>query len=233
MKLIDEVVFNYDGLVPAIIQDVENGQVLMLGYMNREALQKSLETGITHFWSRSRNKIWMKGETSGHIQEIKEIAVDCDGDALLIKVKQVEAACHNGYRSCFYRICSEKGEEFRIEDQRVFEPEEVYNNTDTNNRKCDIIYIKESILQELYGVINDRKQHPKEGSYTCYLFREGIDKILKKVGEETSEVIIAAKNRVKDEVVYEVSDLFYHILVLLVEQGITLDEIYGELRKRR
>ena len=115
----------------------------------------------------------------------------------------------------------------------MFEPEEVYNNTATNNRKCDIIYIKESILQELYGVINDRKQHPKEGSYTCYLFREGIDKILKKVGEETSEVIIAAKNRVKDEVVYEVSDLFYHILVLLVEQGITLDEIYGELRKRR
>ena len=234
MKIIDEVVFNSDGLVPAIIQDVENGQVLMLGYMNREALEKSLETGITHFWSRSRQKIWMKGETSGHIQEIQEIAIDCDSDALLFRVKQVKAACHNGYRSCFYRSFSKKGEPLKAVQERVFEPEQVYSDTTgTKTNEYDIINNIGTLLQVLYQVIESRKCHPKEGSYTCYLFQKGLDKILKKIGEESSEVIIAAKNRVNDEVIYEVSDLLYHILVLLVEQGISLDDIHDEMRRRR
>jgi phosphoribosyl-ATP pyrophosphohydrolase/phosphoribosyl-AMP cyclohydrolase len=229
----DEVKFNNDGLIPAIIQDYENGQVLMLGYMNREALEKSLETGITHYWSRSRKKIWMKGETSGHIQQIEEIAVDCDGDALLVRVKQVKAACHNGYRSCFYRIVSDNDGVLKVDQEKLFDPEDVYSNTGQNLKNRDIINNIGAILQELYDVIDSRKRYPKEGSYTCYLFEEGIDKILKKVGEESSEVIIAAKNRDKGEVVYEVSDLLYHILVLLVEQGISLGDIHDELRKRR
>lgn len=249
--LMDEVRFNNEGLIPAIIQDEDSGQVLMLGYMNREALEKSLETGKTHFWSRSRRKIWMKGETSGHFQEIKKVAIDCDGDALLFKVKQVKAACHTGYRSCFYRIANTAENSWTIKGERVFIPEEVY--VDLNNDKCnkttdeaasnvegksyekkeDKAIDKAAILQELYDVIVDRKRHPREGSYTCYLFEKGIDKILKKIGEESAEVIIAAKNRVKSEVVYEVGDLLYHLLVVLVEQGVSLDEIYDELKRRR
>ncbi|MDN5277576.1 MAG: phosphoribosyl-AMP cyclohydrolase / phosphoribosyl-ATP pyrophosphohydrolase [Clostridiales bacterium] len=251
--LIDQVRFNSDGLVPAIIQDENTGEVLMLGYMNRQALKKSLETGITHFWSRTRRRIWMKGETSGHIQKIKEVFIDCDGDALLFKVEQVKAACHAGYKSCFYRAADKANGTWIVKGERVFIPEEVYADVKKNDEyKTDGIAgqsttetyeksseeqnranEKASILQELYDVIVDRKLHPREGSYTCYLFEKGIDKILKKVGEESSEVIIAAKNRVKSEVVYEVSDLLYHLLVVLVEQGISLEEVYDELKRRR
>jgi len=252
-SLIDQVRFNSDGLIPAIIQDEDTGEVLMLGYMNRDALKKSLETGITHFWSRTRRKIWMKGETSGHIQKIKEAFIDCDGDALLFKVEQVKAACHTGYKSCFYRAADKASGTWIVEGERVFIPEEVYANVKnygqhkmdgTNERTClgkdekscggrTFTNREASVLHELYDVIVDRKLHPKEGSYTCYLFEKGIDKILKKVGEESTEVIIAAKNRVKSEVIYEVGDLIYHLLVVLVEQGISLEEIYDELKRRR
>ncbi len=219
MDLLEQLKFDEKGLLPAIVQDVESGEVLMLAYMNKDAVEKSLETGRTHFWSRSRQKLWMKGESSGHIQVIQEAYFDCDKDALLLKVKQTTAACHTGNYSCFFNKIDEN---YGIieENNQVFSPEEVYSND-------------AAILQELYQVVVGRKENPKEGSYTNYLFEKGLDKILKKVGEESAEVIIASKNRSREEVTYEVSDLFYHIIVLLVEQGVSLEEIYSELRKRR
>ena len=218
-NLLEHIKFDKNGLIPAIIQDAENGQVLMLGYMNREAVEKSLQTGRTHFWSRSRNKLWMKGESSGHIQTIKEAYFDCDKDALLFKVKQTRAACHTGHYSCFFnKISDDCG--IIENDEPVFQPKNVYSDN-------------AAILKELYEVVSDRRIHPKEGSYTNYLFEKGLDKILKKVGEESAEVIIASKNGSKDEITYETADLIYHLIVLLVEQGVTLDDIYKELRKRR
>lgn len=216
----EEIKFDKTGLIPAIIQDCETLEVLMVAYMNEEALKLSLQTGRTHFWSRSRQKIWMKGETSGHVQEIVDISLDCDGDAILFKVKQVNAACHTGNRSCFYRQIDKGDLSLKKKDNKVFELKEVYKD-------------KASILQDVYNIIVDRKKNPKEGSYTNYLFEKGIDKILKKVGEESAEVIIAAKNKVEEEVIYEVADLLYHLLVMLVEQGIELDRIYDELHNRR
>ncbi|MFY9178008.1 MAG: bifunctional phosphoribosyl-AMP cyclohydrolase/phosphoribosyl-ATP diphosphatase HisIE [Caldicoprobacterales bacterium] len=210
-----DIKYNEDGLVPAIIQDANNGQVLMLAYMNSESLAKTIETGITHFWSRSRQELWQKGQTSGNIQKITDIYFDCDKDAVLIKVKQQGNACHTGNKSCFYR----KVQGDRLESS----PDSVYGNS----------YNTSIILQKVYDTIMDRKKHPKENSYTCYLFDKGIDKILKKVGEETAEVIIASKNNSKYEVIYEISDLIYHLLVLLVDQDISLDAIYNELAKRR
>jgi phosphoribosyl-ATP pyrophosphohydrolase/phosphoribosyl-AMP cyclohydrolase len=213
----DNIKFDERGLIPAIIQDYQSGQVLMMAYMNRESLQKTLDTGKTWFYSRSRQKLWMKGEESGHIQAVKEILYDCDQDALLVKVEQTGAACHTGHYSCFYR------------DINGNEKEEVIIDTDK-------VYTSKSgpgILYELYDVISDRREKMPEGSYTAYLFDKGIDKILKKVGEENAEVIIAAKNREKSEVVYEVSDLIYHLLVLLVEQGVELGDIFTELKSRR
>ena len=216
---LEQLVFDRDGLIPAIIQDAESGEVLMLAYMNREAVEKTLETGMTHFWSRGRQKLWRKGETSGHIQTIVEKYYDCDNDTLLFKVKQTGAACHTGHYSCFYnKIDEDRG--IIEKDGKVFDPSEVYPN-------------KAAILKELYDVVTDRRDHPKEGSYTNYLFDKGLDKILKKIGEESAEVIIASKNRSREEVTYEVSDLVYHLMVLLVDQGVTLDDIYAELKKRR
>jgi phosphoribosyl-ATP pyrophosphohydrolase/phosphoribosyl-AMP cyclohydrolase len=228
---LEELKFDKDGLIPAIIQDAESGEVLMQAYMNREALEKSLETGRTHFWSRSRQKLWMKGETSGHIQTIVEKYFDCDSDALLFKVKQTEAACHTGHFSCFFNQISENCDIIE-KGEKVFDPAEVYQAADVYQTAV-VDRNDASILKELYGIVVDRRDHPKEGSYTNYLFTKGLDKILKKVGEESAEVIIASKNRSKEEVTYEVSDLIYHLMVLLVEQGVTLEDIYAELRKRR
>ena len=209
--------YNQDGLLPAIVQDADSGQVLMMAYMNEDSITQSLQTGMTHFWSRSRQKLWMKGETSGHTQEIVSMALDCDQDTLLIKVKQQGGACHTGQMSCFFNVITEDG--VREAGTQVFDPEKVYGD--------------EGILQELYSVIVDRRENPKEGSYTNYLFDKGIDKILKKVGEETAEAIIAAKNGSKSELTYEVSDLFYHLMVLLADQEVSLEDIFRELRKRR
>jgi phosphoribosyl-ATP pyrophosphohydrolase/phosphoribosyl-AMP cyclohydrolase len=216
--MIENIKFNEQGLVPAIIQDVQSGQVLMMAYMNQESLQKTMATGHTCFYSRSRQELWMKGETSGHVQKVKQILYDCDADTLLIKVEQTGAACHTGHYSCFYRDA--EGNEI---EPAVFNPDQVY--------KADVK--GPGILYELYDVIKSRQQEMPEGHYTTYLFDKGIDKILKKVGEESAEVIIASKNRVKEEVVYEVSDLFYHLLVLLVEQGVELGDIFTELKSRR
>ena len=217
-EILKELKFDDSGLIPVIVQDITTKEVLMMAYMNREAFEKSAETGMAHYWSRSRKKIWLKGETSGHFQHIKSMSMDCDGDALLLKVEQVEAACHTGHYSCFYREMEAKG--VSETSGTVFDADKVYND-------------KHRILQELYDVIADRKANPKEGSYTNYLFDKGLDKILKKVGEEASEVIIGAKNLNNDEVRYEISDLIYHLFVLMVERGLRLDEIYDELKGRR
>jgi phosphoribosyl-ATP pyrophosphohydrolase/phosphoribosyl-AMP cyclohydrolase len=216
--LIKELKFDGDGLIPVVVQDFRSNEVLMVAYMNREALDKSMETGMAHYWSRSRKKLWKKGETSGHYQYIKSICVDCDGDTILLKVEQKEAACHTGHYSCFYRELDEAG--LKETSGTVFDAEKVYGD-------------KAGILQEVYDVIVDRTINPKEGSYTNYLFEKGLDKILKKVGEESAEVIIAAKNKSKDEIRYEIADLFYHLFVLMVERGVRLDDIYEELKGRR
>lgn len=216
--MIENLKFDQEGLIPAIIQDEKNGQVLMMAYMNRESLEKTVKTGRTWFYSRSRQKLWMKGETSGNIQKVKQVRYDCDGDTLLIEVEQIGAACHTGHYSCFYR---DAGDNEIM--PKVFEPDQVYGPEQQGP----------AILYELYDVIKSRQQEMPEGHYTTYLFYKGIDKILKKVGEESAEVIIASKNRVKSEVVYEVSDLVYHLLVLLVEQGVELKDIFTELKSRR
>ena len=195
-----DIKYDRNGLVPAIAQDIATGEVLMLAYMNKEAVDLTLETGIAHYYSRSRQCLWKKGETSGNIQEVRGFYYDCDGDTILLKVNQTGVACHTGSYSCFFN--------------KVMEAE---TGADT--------------LSRLYGIIAERKANPKEGSYTDYLFEKGLDKILKKIGEESSEVIIGAKNN-KEELIYESSDLIYHLMVLLVDQGVTLDDIYEELKGR-
>ncbi len=202
---------NEQGLLTVVTQDYYNGRVLMVAYMNKEAYEKTLETKKAHYFSRSRNQLWLKGETSGHYQDVKEIYLDCDSDTLLLKVIQTGVACHTGRVSCFYN-------KIDLESGNICETEQ--------NKEDDI-------LKAVYNVIADRKQNPKEGSYTNYLFDKGIDKILKKVGEETAEVIIGAKNPGKDEIVYEISDLLYHLSVLLVEKNATWEDIFNELDKRR
>ncbi len=203
-----EIKYDEKGLIPAIIQDSSNNEVLMMAYMNEESLNKTLASGYTWFFSRSRQQLWMKGESSGNTQKVEQILYDCDEDTLLIKVKPAGPACHTGNYSCFYRDL--QGEEI-----------------DTS------IPFQINILQELYQIILSRQQEMPEGSYTSYLFQEGIDKILKKVGEESAEVIIAAKNRDKNEVVYETADLIYHLLVMMVEQGVGVRDVLAELRSRR
>ncbi|HZJ57761.1 MAG TPA: bifunctional phosphoribosyl-AMP cyclohydrolase/phosphoribosyl-ATP diphosphatase HisIE [Clostridia bacterium] len=214
-----DIKFDDQGLIPAIIQDIETDEVLMMAYMNKESLDKTLMTGKTFFWSRSRKRLWQKGEESGNIQQVKEIYYDCDKDTLLVKVIQKGGACHTGHRSCFYR---------KLEHVNFIIP-----GKEDKDFGASMVHGKATILQSLYDTIMDRKKNPREGSYTSYLFEKGIDKILKKVGEESSEVIIGAKNGDEDEVVYETADLFYHLIVMLVDQGITLDRIYEELGKRR
>lgn len=216
MKL-DSIKFDVHGLVPAIIQDEATGTVLMLAYMNAEALEKTVATGVTWFFSRSRQSLWQKGETSGHVQRVKTILYDCDADAVLVKVEQTGAACHEGTFSCFSRDITGGVNQSEV----LVQPSDVYGKPAMNT------------LYELYNVINDRKYNPKEGSYTNYLFDKGQDKILKKVGEEAAETIIGSKNNSKQEVLYEMADLWYHCLVLLAYHGITPTELMGELSSRK
>ncbi len=216
--MMNKIKFDDRGLVPAIIQDHKSGQVLMLAYMNSESLAKTIETGKTWFFSRSRKALWMKGESSGHIQEVKKIFYDCDADTLLIQVEQTGAACHTGHYSCFFRDM--EGNET---EKQVFDAGKIYDSAKEGP----------GILYELYDIIKDRRKNKPEGSYTAYLFNKGLDKILKKVGEESAEVIIAAKNEEKSEIVYEISDLIYHLLVLLVEREVELCDVFAELKSRR
>lgn len=199
--MLENIKFNGHGLVPCVVQDVYTREVLMLAYMNEESIKKTLETGETWFFSRSRNELWNKGATSGHKQIVKKLSYDCDGDTLLAEVEQIGAACHTGAKSCFYTTMFES-------EEKVFE------------------------IGKLFDLIKERKETPVEGSYTNYLFDKGIDKILKKVGEECAEVIIAAKNPDLTELQYELSDLVYHSMVLMVERGLELKDIAEELKKR-
>ncbi|MBB6454148.1 phosphoribosyl-ATP pyrophosphohydrolase/phosphoribosyl-AMP cyclohydrolase [Salirhabdus euzebyi] len=200
---VENIKFDEIGLVPAIVQNIETGKVLMLAYMNKESLEKTLETKTTWFYSRSRAQLWNKGETSGNFQVVKKLSYDCDGDTLLVEVVPKGNACHTGAESCFYN--------------------DVVNENEGKQR---------DIIHYVFDYIQKRRENPVEGSYTNYLFSEGLDKILKKIGEESSEVIIGAKNRDKDELVNEFSDLVYHSLVLMVEQGINIDDIKEVLTKR-
>lgn len=194
-----------DGLIPVIAQDYKTQEVLMLAYMNREAYLETQRTGKMTYYSRSRSELWCKGDTSGHIQYVKSLHLDCDNDTILAKVKQIGAACHTGARSCFFQELVKK-------DYKESNPLKVF--------------------EEVFSVILDRKEHPKEGSYTNYLFDKGIDKILKKVGEEATEIVIAAKNPDAEEIKYEISDFLYHVMVLMAEKGVTWEEITEELANR-
>ncbi|WP_289140145.1 bifunctional phosphoribosyl-AMP cyclohydrolase/phosphoribosyl-ATP diphosphatase HisIE [uncultured Brevibacillus sp.] len=209
---LEELRFDESGLIPAIIQDASSKSVLTLAYMNKESLQKSLETKETWFWSRSRQELWHKGATSGNTQRIVSMSYDCDGDALVVQVVPNGPACHTGAYSCF------SNELLEVEVKEL----QVGNQSD-----------RFAILGELEQLIAAREQERPEGSYTTYLFEKGVDKILKKVGEEAAEVIIAAKNRSAEELRYEASDLIFHLLVLLQEQKLPLDEVLTELQGRR
>jgi len=208
--------FDEKGLVPAVVQE-ENGQVLMLAYMNEQSLQKTIETGYTCFYSRSRQELWEKGATSGNRQQVKEISYDCDGDTLLVRVHQTGVACHTGTYTCF------SGRQLGERKKQVMLVE--------NDAVADNMPAK--ILNDLYAVIQERKLNPVEGSYTNYLFDKGQDKILKKIGEEATETVIASKNNDKEEILYEMGDLWYHCLVLLAYHNISPDELFGELMNRR
>ena len=194
------------GLIPVITQDYKTGEVLMLAYMNEEAYNKTIAGGRMTYYSRSRKSLWLKGETSGHYQYVKELILDCDKDTLLAKVRQIGPACHTGSRSCFYTNLMEKE----------------YKNSDPFH-----------VFEEVFSVIMDRKRNPKEGSYTNYLFDKGIDKILKKCGEETAEIIIAAKNPGSEELRYEIADFMYHLMVLMAECGLDWKDVTTELANRK
>ena len=197
-----ELKFDEKGLIPAIVQDHYTKEVLTLAYMNKESLAITIDERRTCFWSRSRQELWRKGDTSGNVQHVVSITADCDGDALVVEVVKDGPACHTGAESCFFN--------------------EIYLSEE----------LKQFSYEGLYHLIEGRKTNPKEGSYTTYLFDKGLDKILKKVGEECTEVIIGGRNEDKEETVYEIADLCYHVMVLMVQMGITVEDITRELEKR-
>ena len=199
---LEELKFDEAGLIPAAVVDADSGKLLTLAYMNRESLEITMREGRTCFWSRSRQCLWRKGETSGNVQRIVSITADCDGDALEVRVRKAGPACHTGAESCFHNPL------FQGEEEAPFS------------------------LEGLYDLLQGRKRDLPEGSYTTYLFQKGLDKILKKVGEESTEVIIAGKAEDKRETVYEIADLMYHVMVLMVEMGISVEDVLAELASR-
>lgn len=201
-----ELKLNADGMIPVIVQDYKTSEVLMLAYMNEEAFCETLRNGKMTYYSRSRQALWLKGETSGHFQYVKELSADCDKDTLLAKVSQIGVACHTGAKSCFFQEIVKK------------------DYTESSNPL--------KVFHDVFEVIQDRKIHPKEGSYTNYLFDKGIDKILKKLGEEATEIVIAAKNPNPNEIKYEISDFLYHMMVLMAEKNVSWEEITEELANR-
>lgn len=206
---LNQIRFDEDGLVPAIVQNVRTREVLTLAYMNAESLRQTLDTGDTWFWSRSRSQLWHKGGSSGNTQRVIEIRQDCDHDALVVLVEPQGPACHTGQRTCFYR---------KLDGVEI-----------DQDQAADL----DSVLEDLYGLIQSRRREMPEGSYTTYLFAQGLDKILKKVGEEASETIIAAKNDESGPLVAESADLIYHLIVLLVMRGVSLADVTAELISRR
>jgi phosphoribosyl-AMP cyclohydrolase / phosphoribosyl-ATP pyrophosphohydrolase len=211
-KLIEKLKYNQEGLIPAIVQDASNGKVLMLAYMNRESLEKTLETGHTCFFSRSRNQLWVKGETSGNTQKVKQIFVDCDNDTLLVMVEQKGVACHTGSYSCFYRD---------------IEGKMVPGKTNVNSQH------ESNIFDELNQVFEDRKTNPTTDSYVCRLWSSPGEKMPKKIAEEAAEVLIALKDRDKKQIIYETADLWFHTLVALFYYGISYQDVLQELKRRR
>lgn len=201
----DDLKKNSDGMVPVIVQDYRTDEVLMLAYMTEEAFDATINSGKMTYYSRSRKELWMKGETSGHIQYVKSLTADCDYDTILAKVSQIGVACHTGNPTCFFNEIVKK------------------DYIEKNPKK---------VFEEVYNIIIDRRDHPKEGSYTNYLFDKGIDKILKKIGEEATEIVIAAKNPDAEEIKYEISDFLYHVMVLMVDKGVTWEDITQELAQR-
>jgi phosphoribosyl-ATP pyrophosphohydrolase/phosphoribosyl-AMP cyclohydrolase len=210
MKFIEDLKFDSKGLIPAVVQNKSTKEVLMVAYMNADTIKQTLETGRATFWSRSRQEVWVKGGTSGNYMYVDEIRVDCDGDCLVVLANPAGPACHTGNRSCFFRTVS-NGE---------------LKDVDESKDLADVMAVDEA-------VIIDRKKNPEQGSYTNYLFDKGEDKILKKVGEEAAEVVIAGKNRSKEEISYEVADLIYHLTVMLVDNNMTWNDIYKEMKRRR
>jgi phosphoribosyl-AMP cyclohydrolase / phosphoribosyl-ATP pyrophosphohydrolase len=210
MNTWDQIHFDARGLVPAVVQDWLDGTVLMVGFMNREALDQTVATQHVHFWSRSRNTLWEKGETSGHYLLLKDLFIDCDDDTILVKAEPVGPTCHTGAQSCFFSPLRTTG------------PTEYGKSSEARG----------GMLERIYGTILDRKKHPKSGSYVSSLFEGGHDRILKKVVEEAGEVMLGSKNAKHEEVIYEVADLFFHTLVVLGYHGITLQDVYRELASR-
>ena len=208
--LLAQISWNAEGLVPAIVQDAVSKEVLMMAYMNRESLGRSIDSGETWFWSRSRAELWHKGATSGHTQKIRSMHYDCDGDTLLVRVEQNGAACHTGRYSCFFNDIEVPG--------ATADPREASDRF--------------AMLNQLEATIAQRYAERPAGAYTTYLFEKGIDKILKKVGEEATEVVIASKNQDNDELRSEMSDLFFHLMVLMRERGLSLDDVMRELGQR-
>lgn len=209
-SILDSLKFDGNGLIPAIIREYSSGEVLMMAYMNRESLEKTLETEYTWFYSRSRQELWNKGATSGNKQKVLSIFYDCDKDCLLIHVEQTGSACHTGQKSCFHNKITGMDRAAEKETESLGET-----------------------LNAVYKVILDRQQKRPDKSYTTYLFNEGQDKILKKIGEEAAEIIIASKNKNQEEIIYECGDFIYHMLVLLAYHGLTVDDLAAELNKRR
>ncbi|MCR5303971.1 MAG: bifunctional phosphoribosyl-AMP cyclohydrolase/phosphoribosyl-ATP diphosphatase HisIE [Lachnospiraceae bacterium] len=235
-----DLIKNDAGLIPVIVRDYENDDLLMMAWMDEDAYEKTLETGYMTYHSRSRNALWVKGETSGHYQKLVSLTADCDLDTLSAQVYQTGAACHTGNRSCFFNVIRKApGADDKETDEK---PKDTVSEVETGENGQIFKEALESIntsntfagdvlLRDLM-VINDRKQNPAEGSYTNYLFDKGIDKILKKVGEEASEIIISAKNGDNDETVYEIGDFLYHLMVLMANEGITWEDVFRELENR-
>lgn len=213
-----ELKYDPTGLIPAIAQDAETGEVLMHAYMNREAVARSLETGLAHYYSRSRDRLWQKGEESGHVQRIREVRYDCDADTLLLRVEQVVAACHTGHRSCFYRSLTASGAAGEGASARRFDPAAVY--------------VGLGVLAKVYGTIQDRQTRPRPGSYVASLFAAGPDRIRSKVAEEAGEALQASAAGERGALVSEVADLWFHSLVLLAHHDIRPEEVAAELGRR-
>lgn len=226
-KAIEAISWNAEGLIPAIAQDVDSGEVLMLAYMNKEALHNTLTQGKACYYSRSRQSLWIKGETSGNYQEVIEMKFDCDKDTVLLKVKQTGMACHEDFYSCFHHIMNQEDSQGSISEKK----QDIWLSQGEQNTKPGLSLGR--TIELLAEVISTRNKERPEGAYTTYLFDKGLDKILKKVGEECAEVIIAAKNNSPSEIRYESADLIYHLLVLLEDRGVKIKDIAQELNDRR
>ena len=233
---IEQLSFDEHGLIPAIVQDAASREVLMLAWMNAESLRRTLETGETWFWSRSRKEFWHKGQSSGNTQRLLDVCLDCDLDALVVLVEPAGPACHTGARTCFHnqiQVASPAGEGLSDKLQFVAQDDKLKLIEHRESRRSTPSSEVGSILDELYTVIESRRRERPENSYTTQLFNEGLDKIIEKVSEESAETVLAAKHESKDRLVAEASDLIYHLLVLLAERGVTLEQVRDELSRRR